>query len=449
VVTEKSTAMRRATAIRTERAPQVSLWVRCASIGMVVLRAGSRSGSATAGSIRSGMFDTAKNVYARTLEEIREAGLFKEERTLTGPQAAVVHTGDGRDVLNFCANNYLGLSSHPAVIEAAKRAIDSHGFGLSSVRFICGTQDLHKALEAKVAHFFGFEDTILYSSCFDANGGLFETLLGEDDAIISDALNHASIIDGVRLCKAERHRYPNGDMAALEDALKKTQGKRLRMVATDGVFSMDGTLARLDAICDLAETYGAMVMVDDSHATGFIGPTGRGTPEACGVLKRIDVMTSTLGKALGGASGGFTTGRREIVQLLRQRSRPYLFSNTVAPAIVGASLVVFDLIDGSSTLRERVMGNAKRFRDAMTKAGFSIKPGIHPIVPIMLGDARLASEMAAAMLAEGIYVIGFSYPVVPKGEARIRVQLSAAHEPEHVDRAVDAFTKVGKKLGVL
>ncbi len=395
------------------------------------------------------MFDTAKGHYASALEEIRQAGLYKEERTLRGPQGAVVRTGDGREVLNFCANNYLGLSSHPKVIEAAKQAIDSHGFGLSSVRFICGTQDLHKELEAKIARFFGFEDTILYSSCFDANGGLFETLLGEDDAIISDALNHASIIDGVRLCKAERHRYPNGDMAALEDALRKTQTKRLRMVATDGVFSMDGYLARLDAICDLAEKYHAMVMVDDSHATGFIGATGRGTPEACGVLRRIDVMTSTLGKALGGASGGFTTGRREIVELLRQRSRPYLFSNTVAPAIVGASLAVFDLIDGSSTLRERVMSNAKRFRDAMTEAGFSIKPGIHPIVPIMLGDARLAGEMAAAMLAEGIYVIGFSYPVVPKGEARIRVQLSAAHEPEHVDRAVAAFTKVGKQLGVV
>jgi glycine C-acetyltransferase len=395
------------------------------------------------------MFDAAKAVYARTLDEIRQAGLYKAERTLVSPQGAVVKTDDGREVLNFCANNYLGLSSHPKVIEAAKRAIDSHGFGLSSVRFICGTQDLHKELEAKVAKFFGYDDAILYSSCFDANGGLFETLLGEDDAIISDALNHASIIDGIRLCKAERHRYPNGDLGALEELLQKTQSKRLRMIATDGVFSMDGTLARLDAICDLAEKYGAMVMVDDSHATGFIGPTGRGTPEHCGVLARVAVITSTLGKALGGASGGFATGKREIVELLRQRSRPYLFSNTVAPAIVGASLAVFDLIDQSSTLRERVMQNAKHFRDAMTAAGFSIKSGVHPIVPIMLGDARLAGEMAKAMLAEGIYVIGFSFPVVPKGEARIRVQLSAAHEPEHVDRAAFAFTKVGKQLGVI
>ncbi|HVY46151.1 MAG TPA: glycine C-acetyltransferase [Minicystis sp.] len=395
------------------------------------------------------MFDAAKELYARTLQEIRDAGLYKEERVLTGPQGAVVHTSDGREVLNFCANNYLGLSSHPIVVEAAKKAIDTHGFGLSSVRFICGTQDLHKELERTIAGFFGTDDAILYSSCFDANGGLFETLLGEDDAIISDALNHASIIDGIRLCKAERHRYPNGDMAALEDMLRRTQGKRLRMIATDGVFSMDGYLAQLDTICDLADKYRAMVMVDDSHATGFIGKTGRGTPEECGVLHRVDVITSTLGKALGGASGGFTTGRREIVALLRQRSRPYLFSNTVAPAIAGASIAVFELLDKTSSLRERVMGNARRFRDAMAAAGFSIKPGIHPIAPIMLGDARLASDMAAALLEEGIYVIGFSYPVVPKGEARIRVQLSAAHEPEHVDRAVAAFAKVGKKLGVI
>jgi glycine C-acetyltransferase len=317
------------------------------------------------------------------------------------------------------------------------------------VRFICGTQDIHKQLEATVARFFGTDDTILYSSCFDANGGLFETLLGDQDAIISDALNHASIIDGIRLCKAERHRYANGDMAALEDALKKTQGKRLRMIATDGVFSMDGFLAQLDTICDLADKYRAMVMVDDSHATGFIGPRGRGTPEEFGVLSRIDVLTSTLGKALGGASGGFTTGRREIIELLRQRSRPYLFSNTVAPAIVGASLAVFELLERDAGPRQRVMANAKRFREGMTAAGFTIKPGIHPIAPIMLGDARLAQEMAAAMLAEGIYVIGFSYPVVPKGEARIRVQLSAAHTPEQVDQAIAAFTKVGKKLGVL
>jgi glycine C-acetyltransferase len=395
------------------------------------------------------MFENARAIFTTTLQEIREAGLFKEERVITTPQGALIQTSSGGEVLNFCANNYLGLSSHPGVIEAAKRAIDSHGFGLSSVRFICGTQDLHKELEGTIARFFGADDAILYSSCFDANGGLFETLLGEEDAIISDALNHASIIDGIRLCKAERHRYPNGDMAALEEALKRTQGKRLRMIATDGVFSMDGFLARLDVICDLAEKYGAMVMVDDSHATGFIGKTGRGTPEEMGVLHRIDVLTSTLGKALGGASGGFTTGRKEIIDVLRQRSRPYLFSNTVAPAIVGASMAVFELLDRESSLRERVMANARAFRDGMSAAGFTIKPGIHPIVPIMLGDARLAADLAKAMLAEGIYVIGFSYPVVPKGEARIRVQLSAAHEPAHVERAIEAFTKVGRSLGII
>jgi glycine C-acetyltransferase len=317
------------------------------------------------------------------------------------------------------------------------------------VRFICGTQDLHKQLEGTIARFFGADDAILYSSCFDANGGLFETLLGEEDAIISDALNHASIIDGIRLCKAERHRYPNGDMAALEEILQQTSGKRLRMIATDGVFSMDGYLAKLDTICDLADRYQAMVMVDDSHATGFIGPTGRGTAEALGVLHRVDVCTSTLGKALGGGSGGFTTGRQEMIDLLRQRSRPYLFSNTVAPAIAGASIAVFDLLDRQPSLRERVMENARTFREGMTEAGFTIKPGIHPIVPIMLGDARLANEMAKALLAEGIYVIGFSYPVVPKGEARIRVQLSAAHEPAHVERAVHAFRTVGRALGVV
>ncbi len=395
------------------------------------------------------MFDAAKDVYAKALSDIQEAGLWKEERRLTTPQGAVIRTSEGQEVLNFCANNYLGLSSHPAVIEAAKRAIDTHGFGLSSVRFICGTQDLHKELESKASTFFGTEDTILYSSCFDANGGLFETLLGEEDAIISDALNHASIIDGIRLCKADRHRYPNGDMNALEDALKKTQDKRVRMVATDGVFSMDGYLAKLDQVCDLAEKYGAMVMVDDSHATGFMGKTGRGTPEEFGVMKRIDVMTSTLGKALGGASGGFTTGRKEAIALLRQRSRPYLFSNTLPPAICGASVAVFDLLSSTTALRDKLMANTKRFRDGMTAAGFTIKPGIHPIAPLMLGDARLANEMAKNMLAEGIYVIGFSYPVVPKGEARIRIQLSAAHETEHIDRAIAAFTKVGKSLNVL
>jgi glycine C-acetyltransferase len=394
------------------------------------------------------MFDLARPLYQNALEEIREAGLYKDERVIVGPQGAEIPTSRG-EVVNFCANNYLGLSSHPAVIEAAKRALDDRGFGMSSVRFICGTQDLHKQLEQRIAAFFGTDDAILYSSCFDANGGLFETLLGEEDAIISDALNHASIIDGVRLCKAERHRYPNGDMAALEAALEKTQGKRLRMIATDGVFSMDGYLAKLDQIVDLADRYRAMVMVDDSHATGFVGPTGRGTAEACGVMERVDVITSTLGKALGGASGGFTTGRREIIELLRQRSRPYLFSNSVAPAIAGASLAVFDLLSRESALRDKLSANTKRFRDGMKKAGFQIKDGNHPIVPIMLGDAKLAQRMAADMLDQGIYVIGFSFPVVPKGEARIRVQLSAAHEPAQIDRALEAFVEVGRKHAVL
>jgi glycine C-acetyltransferase len=396
------------------------------------------------------MYGRAKDLYAATLNEIRDAGLEKNERLIRTPQGAEIGVTDAdRPVLNFCANNYLGLSSHPAVLKAARDALDRYGFGLSSVRFICGTQDAHKTLEAKIAKFFGTDDAILYSSCFDANGGLFETLLGEEDAIISDALNHASIIDGIRLCKAERHRYLNGDMGELEQALKKTQGKRLRMIATDGVFSMDGYVAKLGAICDLAERYNALVMVDDSHATGFVGKTGRGTAEECGVMGRVDVLTSTLGKALGGAAGGFTTGHKEIVQLLRQRSRPYLFSNTLAPAIVGASIAVFDLLSQTTELRDKVTENARRFREGMTKAGFSIKAGAHPIVPIMLGDARLAAEMAEAMLREGIYVIGFSYPVVPKGEARIRVQLSAAHSAEQVDRAVLAFTKVGRALGVI
>jgi glycine C-acetyltransferase len=393
------------------------------------------------------MYEGAKDIYAKALTEIREAGLYKEERVITSPQAAAIAVGQ-KEVLNFCANNYLGLSSHPKVIEAAHKAIDTHGFGMSSVRFICGTQDIHKALEAKLAAFFGTEDTILYGSCFDANGGLFETLLGEEDAIISDALNHASIIDGVRLCKAERHRYPNGDMGALEEALRATQGKRLRMIATDGVFSMDGYLAKLDRICDLADKYRALVMVDDSHASGFIGKTGRGTPEHFGVQARIDVMTSTLGKALGGAAGGFTTGKKEIVDLLRQRSRPYLFSNSIAPAIAGASIAVIDLLASTTELRDRLMRNASRFRAGVTRAGLRVKEGETPIVPVMLGDARVAQEMAARMLAEGIYVIGFSYPVVPKGEARIRVQLSAAHTDEQVDRAVEAFGRIGKAMGV-
>ncbi|MBX3262445.1 MAG: glycine C-acetyltransferase [Labilithrix sp.] len=398
------------------------------------------------------MFGRAQGIYETTLNEIREAGLYKEERVIVTPQAASIGVGTGaerRDVVNFCANNYLGLSSHPKVIAAAHAAIDSHGFGMSSVRFICGTQDLHKELEAKISAFFGTEDTILYSSCFDANGGLFETLLGDEDAIISDALNHASIIDGIRLCKAERHRYPNGDMTALEEALKKTEGKRLRMIATDGVFSMDGYLAKLDRICDLADRYQAMVMVDDSHASGFIGKTGRGTPEHFGVQSRVDVMTSTLGKALGGAAGGFTTGKKEIVALLRQRSRPYLFSNSIAPAIAGASVAVLDLLASTTELRDRLMANAARFRAGVVKAGFRVKEGETPIVPVMLGDARLAAELAKGLLDEGIYVIGFSFPVVPRGEARIRVQLSAQHTDAQIDQAVGAFATVGKRLGVL
>ncbi len=400
------------------------------------------------------MYTRAKELYGKTLDEIRQAGLWKKERRIVSPQAAAIDVvppdaSAPQRVLNFCANNYLGLSSHPEVLAAAQRTLDSHGFGMSSVRFICGTQDLHQQLEARIARFFGTEDAILYGSCFDANGGLFETILGEDDAVISDALNHASIIDGIRLCKAERRRYANGDLAELERHLQETQGRRLRLIATDGVFSMDGYLAKLDAICDLAERYDALVMVDDSHATGFVGPTGRGTPEHCGVLARIDVLTSTLGKALGGAAGGFTTGRKEIIDLLRQRSRPYLFSNSVAPVIVGASLAVFDLLDQSSALRERVMANARHFRDGMRAAGFTIKDGIHPIVPVMLGDARLSQEMSARLLLRGIYVIGFYYPVVPKGEARIRVQLSADHTREQVDTAIAAFTEVGRELGVI
>jgi glycine C-acetyltransferase len=397
---------------------------------------------------RRAMFEQAKAAYQATLDEIREAGLHKDERVITTPQGASIETA-GKQVLNFCANNYLGLSSHPKVLEAAKRAIDSHGFGMSSVRFICGTQDIHKQLEGTISRFFGTDDTILYTSCFDANGGLFETLLGPDDAIISDQLNHASIIDGVRLCKAQRHRFANGDMDQLEELLKQTQGNGKRMVATDGVFSMDGYLAKLDAICDLADKYGAMVMVDDSHATGFIGESGRGTPEHCGVLDRIDVITSTLGKALGGGSGGFTTGRKEIVELLRQRSRPYLFSNTVAPPIVGASLAVFELIASDSGPREQLMANTAQFREGMGKLGFDIKQGIHPIVPVMLGDARKATAMADALLEEGIYAIGFSYPVVPKGEARVRVQLSAAHTSDDVHRALAAFEKVGKAIDAI
>ena len=352
-------------------------------------------------------------------------------------------------VLNLCANNYLGLSNHPHLVEAARRSLESHGYGLSSVRFICGTQDLHKQLEKVIADFHGKEDSILYAACFDANGGLFEPLLGPEDAIISDALNHASIIDGIRLCKAERHRYPNSDMNALEEALKKTQDKRTRLIATDGVFSMDGTVAKLDEITQLAEKYDALVMVDDCHATGFFGPTGRGSPEHHGVLEKVDIITSTLGKALGGGMGGFTVARQEVVDILRQRSRPYLFSNSLAPPLVAASIKVFEILNESTALRDKLAENKKFFRKAMTDAGFDIKPGEHPIVPVMLYDAPLAQKMADALLEEGIYVIGFFYPVVPKGEARIRLQISAAHEREHLERAVDAFTRIGKKLGVI
>jgi glycine C-acetyltransferase len=393
------------------------------------------------------MYTQAKSVFAATLAEIESAGLWKHERTITSPQAAHIQT-NGKEVVNFCANNYLGLSSHPRVIAAARKALEDRGYGLSSVRFICGTQDRHKELEASISTFLSTEDTILYGSCFDANGGLFETVLGEEDAIISDALNHASIIDGIRLCKAERHRYEHDDLDDLEAKLKATQGKRLRMIATDGVFSMDGDIARLDTICDLAETYGALVMVDDSHATGFVGKTGRGSAELHGVMDRIDVYTSTLGKALGGASGGFTSGKKEIIDLLRNRSRPYLFSNTLAPPIVGGSIEAIALISESTALRDKLEANTQRFRAGMTAAGIAIREGTHPIVPVMLGDAKLAVDMAQRLLGHGIYVIGFAFPVVPKGKARIRVQLSAAHSTEDVDRAISAFTTVGKELGL-
>jgi glycine C-acetyltransferase len=394
------------------------------------------------------MYTQAKSVFAATLAEIESAGLWKHERTITSPQAAHIQTS-GKEVVNFCANNYLGLSSHPRVIGAAQKALQDRGYGMSSVRFICGTQDKHKELEASISKFLGTEDTILYGSCFDANGGLFETVLGEEDAIISDALNHASIIDGIRLCKAERHRYEHDDMADLEAKLQATQGKRLRMIATDGVFSMDGDIARVDTICDLAEKYGAMVMVDDSHATGFVGKTGRGSAELRGCLDRVDIYTSTLGKALGGASGGFTSGRKEIVDLLRNRSRPYLFSNTLAPPIVAGSIEAINLISESTALRDKLETNTLRFRAGMTAAGLAIRQGTHAIAPVMLGDAKLAVTMAQKMLDHGIYVIGFAFPVVPRGQARIRVQLSAAHSFEDVDRAIEAFRVVGKELGVL
>jgi glycine C-acetyltransferase len=394
------------------------------------------------------MFEQAKDHYAAILQEIRDAGLYKHERVIESPQGRAITVG-GREVLNFCANNYLGLSSHRAVIEAARAALDERGYGLSSVRFICGTQDRHRDLEQAVAKFLGTDDTILYSSCFDANGGVFETLLGAEDAIISDALNHASIIDGIRLCKAQRHRYDHDDLDQLERMLKETQSARLRMIATDGVFSMDGDIARLQNICDLAEKYGAMVMVDDSHATGFVGKTGRGTHEYCGVMGRVDIITSTLGKALGGASGGFISGHKPLIELLRNRSRPYLFSNTLAPPIVAGSLAVLELLSASTELRDRLEANTQRFREGITAAGFSIRPGVHPIVPIMLGDAKLAVDFAARLLETGIYVIGFCYPVVPKGQARIRVQLSAAHTAADVDRAVASFREIGKQLQVV
>ncbi|HUQ97150.1 MAG TPA: glycine C-acetyltransferase [Chitinophagaceae bacterium] len=382
------------------------------------------------------------------LNDIEQAGLYKTERIITSPQGAEIVV-NGKTVLNFCANNYLGLSSHPKTIEAAKKYIDSHGYGLSSVRFICGTQDIHKELEQKLALFLGTEATILYAAAFDANGGIFEPLFGEQDAIISDALNHASIIDGVRLCKAQRYRYEHNNMQDLETKLQETAHLRSRIIVSDGVFSMDGTIAQLDVICDLADKYDAIVMIDECHASGFMGKTGRGTHEYRGVLGRIDIITGTLGKALGGASGGFTSGRKEIIELLRQRSRPYLFSNTLAPSITGASIAVLDLLSETTALRDKLESNITYFREKITAAGFNIKQGTHAIVPIMLHDAVLAAQFATQLLDEGIYVIGFFYPVVPKGQARIRVQLSAAHEPEHLDRAIAAFTKVGRHLGVL
>lgn len=395
------------------------------------------------------MYDTLKPALSRELQEIKEAGLYKSERIITTPQGADIRLNTGKEVVNFCANNYLGLSSHPKVTAAAKKAIDTHGFGMSSVRFICGTQDIHKELEAKIATFLGTEDTILYAAAFDANGGVFEPLFNEEDAIISDALNHASIIDGVRLCKADRLRYAHNDMAELEECLKKTQDKRHRIIVSDGAFSMDGTIAQLDKICDLADKYKALVMIDECHASGFLGRTGRGTHEHCGVMGRVDIITGTLGKALGGASGGFTSGKKEIIEMLRQRSRPYLFSNTLAPSIVGASIAVLDMLSETTELRDKLEYNTSYFRKKMTEAGFDIKPGQHPIVPIMLYDAKLSQDFAEKLLAEGIYVIGFYFPVVAKGQARIRVQLSAAHEQHHLDKAVAAFTKVGKELGVL
>lgn len=399
------------------------------------------------------MYGKVKDDLTKEIQSIRDAGLFKGERVIMTPQGAEIEVKGGKEVLNFCANNYLGLSSHPKVIEAAHKTLDEWGFGMSSVRFICGTQDIHKILEQKISKFLQTEDTILYVACFDANGGVFEPLIGAEDAIITDQFNHASIIDGIRLCKAQRYIYKHADMADLEEKLKETHNLRYRLVATDGVFSMDGDIAKLDEICALAEKYDAMVMIDDAHSTGFVGETGRGTPEFRGVLGKIDIITGTLGKALGGASGGFISGRKELIELYRQRSRPYLFSNTLAPVVVGASIAVFDLLSETTELRDKLEENTKYFREKMTEAGFDITPGVHPIVPIMLGkfenDAKLSQDMASDLLEEGIYVIGFYYPVVPKGQSRIRVQLSAAHDRHHLDRAIEAFTKIGKKHNVI
>ena len=395
------------------------------------------------------MYGKLKQQLQTELDNIKGEGLYKDERVITNPQGALIKVSSGEEVLNFCANNYLGLSSHPEVIQAAKDTLDTHGYGMSSVRFICGTQDIHKNLEAKISNFLGTEDTILYAAAFDANGGVFEPLFDKEDAIISDSLNHASIIDGVRLCKAARYRYANNDMADLEAQLIKSQEQRNRIIVTDGVFSMDGYLAQLDKICDLAEKYDALVMVDDSHSTGFVGKTGRGTHEHCGVMGRVDIITSTLGKALGGAMGGFTSGRKEIIDMLRQRSRPYLFSNSLAPSIVGAALKVIDLLSNSTELRDKLEENTKYFREKMTAAGFDIPDGVHAITPVMLYDAKLAQEMSNKLLDEGIYVIGFFFPVVPKEKARIRVQISAAHSRENLDKAIAAFTKIGKELRLI
>ena len=395
------------------------------------------------------MYKTLQPVLQKELQEIENAGLFKRERIITTPQGADIKVSTGAEVINFCANNYLGLSSHPKVIEAAKKAIDDYGYGMSSVRFICGTQDIHKELEAKISEFLGTEDTILYAAAFDANGGVFEPLFDAQDAIISDELNHASIIDGVRLCKAQRYRYKHDDMADLEKQLQETQGLRHRIIVTDGAFSMDGTIAQLDKICDLADQYNALVMIDECHCSGFLGKTGRGTHEHHNVMGRVDIITGTLGKALGGASGGFTAGPKEVIDILRQRSRPYLFSNTLAPSIVGASIAVLDMLTETTELRDKLESNTQYFREKMTEAGFDIKPGVHPIVPVMLYDAQLSQDFAAKMLEEGIYVIGFYYPVVPKGKARIRVQMSAAHDRHHLDKAIAAFIKVGKELKVI